>query len=387
MSAPPLAAEAAVVRLGGRTILDGVSLAIRPGELLGIVGPNGSGKTTLVRALAGLQPLAGGRVALDGTGVERWQRHKLAARLAYLPQGHRIEWPVTVRRVVELGRIPHTRAWHRPTADDHRAVDTAIGPWLPLGWTRPADVHSITFRQLLTHTSGFGQNAPGGSDYLNLQVMAAQPVPGKGSFDYENANFGLLRVITAKLLGLDASALPFNAGALTSAAFLSYAQTVFDAAGVPFSCEPQGTNPTRQYDFPDSGNPGYAEPSRSLNCGGFGVQISATNLARTLAYLRYTQDLMPAAQFLAMKTGFLGFMNPTDYDYAQGVFGTYHTHGGDWDHTGSGGLDACVMVFPINVEAAVTINSSRKELGQGYPNGGYQCRVIKWAFENAWVAH
>ncbi|MCA8930855.1 MAG: ABC transporter ATP-binding protein [Rhodospirillaceae bacterium] len=127
MSAPPLAAEAAVVRLGGRTILDGVTLAIRPGELLGIVGPNGSGKTTLVRALAGLQPLAGGRVALDGTGVERWQRHKLAARLAYLPQGHRIEWPVTVRRVVELGRIPHTRAWHRPTADDHRAVDTAIG--------------------------------------------------------------------------------------------------------------------------------------------------------------------------------------------------------------------------------------------------------------------
>ncbi|MCP5272643.1 MAG: serine hydrolase [Burkholderiaceae bacterium] len=278
---------------------------------------------------------------------------------------------VVLRRLTEMGL----------------SVDTAIGPWLPMGWTRPADVHSITFRQLLTHTSGFGQNAPGGSDYLNLQVMAAQPVPGKGSFDYENANFGLLRVITAKLLGLDASALPFNAGALTSAAFLSYAQTVFDAAGVPFSCEPQGTNPTRQYDFPDSGNPGYAEPSRSLNCGGFGVQVSATNLARTLAYLRYTQDLMPAAQFLAMKTGFLGFMNPTDYDYAQGVFGTYHTHGGDWDHTGSGGLDACVMVFPINVEAAVTINSSRKELGQGYPNGGYQCRVIKWAFENAWVAH
>ncbi|MCB9957554.1 MAG: ABC transporter ATP-binding protein [Rhodospirillaceae bacterium] len=119
-------AAAAVVRLGGCTVLDGVTLAIRPGELLGIVGPNGSGKTTLVRALAGLQPLAGGRVALDGTAVERWPRHRLAARLAYLPQGHRVEWPVTVRRVVELGRIPHTRAWRRATADDRRAVDTAI---------------------------------------------------------------------------------------------------------------------------------------------------------------------------------------------------------------------------------------------------------------------
>ena len=45
------------------------------------------------------------------------------------------------------------------------------------------------------------------------------------------------------------------------------------------------------------------------------------------------------------------------------------------------------MVFPINVEASVLINSSRKNLGVGYPGGGYQCAVIKTAFENAWVAN
>lgn len=267
------------------------------------------------------------------------------------------------------------------------SVDSPIGAWLPLTWVRGAGVDTMTFRQLMTHRSGFGQNAVGGNDYAKLQTMVAQDVPSKGSFKYFNANFGLLRVITAKLLGFEPSLYPLDPGALTTAVFLSYAATVYAPSGVPFSCEPQGTNPTRQYDFPDSGNPGYAEPSQSLSCGGYGVQVSATDLARTLSYLRYTQDLMPTTSFQTMKSGFLGFMNPADnYGFAQGVFGTYHTHGGDWDHTGWGGLDTCVMVYPINVEAAVAINSSRKQLGVGYPNGGYQCGVLKWAFENAWVA-
>ena len=72
-----------------------------------------------------------------------------------------------------------------------------------------------------------------------------------------------------------------------------------------------------------------------------------------------------------MKSGYMGWMNPSSYSFAQGEFGVYHSHGGDWDHTGSGGLDACVMMYPIQVEAALVINSSRKALGVGYTNGGY----------------
>ena len=241
----------------------------------------------------------------------------------------------------------------------------------------------------MNHRSGFGQNAVGGNDWAGLQTMVAQGVPFKGSFDYFNANFGLLRVILAKTLGIDPTAIPFefDAGSLTASAFILHAQDRYDDVGVPFSCDPQASNPTLQYEFPDTGNPGYDEPSRSLSCGGFGVQISAVNLARTLAYLRYTQDLMPTAAFQEMKAKYLGFMNPANYSFAQGDFGVYHGHGGDWDHTGSGGLDSCALMFPINVEAAVLINSSRKVLGVGYPNGGHQCGVLKWAFDNAWVAN
>lgn len=268
------------------------------------------------------------------------------------------------------------------------SADSAIGPHLPASWARGTGVNSISFRQLMTHRSGFGQNAPGGNQYATLQAMVAQNVPLKGSFDYDNANFGLMRVIIAVMLGADPLMLPVDPAAYTAAVFQLYAQARYGAVGVAFSCEPSATAATLQYTFPDTGNPGYVEPSRALSCGGLGVHMSAQHLVRALAYLRHTQDLLSRTRFQQMKAGYMGFMNPADnFDYAQGSFGVYHTHGGDWDHTGFGGLDACVMVYPINVEAAVLINSSRKGTGSSYSNGGYQCRVMKWAFENAWVAN
>jgi CubicO group peptidase (beta-lactamase class C family) len=269
------------------------------------------------------------------------------------------------------------------------SVSTKIDRWLPGNWVRGVGVEDISFRDLLQHRSGFGQNSPGGSDYETLQAMVAQPVPFAGSYDYDNANFGLMRVLIAKSAAIDPADYPpgTNGGTLTAAAFSILAKHAFNLAGVPYSCDPEASNPTRQYQFPDTGNAGYAEPPRSLSCGGFGTNISAQDLARTMVNLRYTSTLISPAQFQTMKTGWLGFSNPADgKSYAQGTFGAYHGHGGDWDH-GAGGLDACVLMFPIHVEAAVLVNSSRAALGIGYPNGNYQCDVVKWAFENAWVAN
>jgi CubicO group peptidase (beta-lactamase class C family) len=268
------------------------------------------------------------------------------------------------------------------------SVDAAIGPWLPATWARGVGVDSITFRQLLTHRSGFGQNSPGGSAWDALQAMVAQAVPAQGSYDYDNANFGLMRVLVSTLQGVDPTQLPnVQPGPLSAAVFAARAVDQFNAIGVPFSCDPQPSNPTLQYEFPDTGNPGYVEPPRALVCGGYGVFISARNLVRSMVYLRYTQDLMPTPVFQQMKAGYLGFMNPAQYGFAQGAFGVYFGHGGDWDHTGSGGLDSCTYMFPISVEAAVLVNSSRKSSGVGYSNGPHQCGVLKWAFDNAWAAN
>ncbi len=245
-------------------------------------------------------------------------------------------------------------------------VDTAIGGLLPADWTRGLGVNSIGFRQLLTYKSGFGQNAPGGSDYNNLRAMVGQNVPSKASFGYENANLGLMRVLVAVMLGADIPFLPLDKGAFTTAVFLNYATAAYNPVGVPCSCEPSASAPTLQYDFPDTGNLGYVEPPRNLQYGGFGVNISA----RTLAFLRYTTDLMPVSSYQQMKSGYLGFMDPARYSFAQGTFGVYHSHGGDWDHSGgrgNGGLDACVMVFPINIEASVLITPAARTAASDTP--------------------
>ena len=58
-----------VKRYGTNTVLDGVSLAVEPGEIIAIIGRSGSGKSTLLRCVNGLEPIQGGSVAVDGTIV------------------------------------------------------------------------------------------------------------------------------------------------------------------------------------------------------------------------------------------------------------------------------------------------------------------------------
>jgi len=71
MPPPILAAEALVMQFGGMRAVDGMSLDLRPGEILGLIGPNGAGKTTLFNMLAGaLQPTSG-RILLNGADVTR----------------------------------------------------------------------------------------------------------------------------------------------------------------------------------------------------------------------------------------------------------------------------------------------------------------------------
>lgn len=111
---------------GGRPVLHDIDLTIRAGEVLGIVGPNGAGKSTLMRAAAGLTPPTAGTATFDGEAITAWRRTELARRIAYLPQNADCHWPMTVTRVVALGRLPHLTPWQGPTAADAQAIDRAM---------------------------------------------------------------------------------------------------------------------------------------------------------------------------------------------------------------------------------------------------------------------
>lgn len=115
-----------VVSLGARPVLGDVTLTFAPGECVGILGPNGSGKSTLMRTAAGLIAPTQGEVALEARPLAAWRREDVSRKIAYLPQGGQIHWPLTVRALVSLGRLPHAHRFARPSAVDEAAVLRAM---------------------------------------------------------------------------------------------------------------------------------------------------------------------------------------------------------------------------------------------------------------------
>lgn len=93
------------LRLGGRQILDGVSLDIRPGQVLGIAGPNGAGKTSLFEVLSGRQRRHAGQVRLAGHDVGRLPSHVRARRgLGRTYQRPIVPYSLTVGETLEAAR-------------------------------------------------------------------------------------------------------------------------------------------------------------------------------------------------------------------------------------------------------------------------------------------
>ncbi|MDQ1080083.1 ABC transporter ATP-binding protein [Pseudoroseomonas cervicalis] len=86
-----------------RRLVRDVSLALHPGELVGLIGPNGAGKSSLVRLLAGLQAPSEGRVMLQGRPLAAWPAAARAQRIGYLPQSFAPHWDVTLAELLRLG--------------------------------------------------------------------------------------------------------------------------------------------------------------------------------------------------------------------------------------------------------------------------------------------
>jgi iron complex transport system ATP-binding protein len=108
------------VTLRGREVFHDVTLSIAAGEMVGLIGPNGAGKTSLMRAALGLVPHSGQSSLATLTARER------ARRVAWMPQAREIAWPVTVERLVALGRLPHLPLHGAVPSADQKVIEQAI---------------------------------------------------------------------------------------------------------------------------------------------------------------------------------------------------------------------------------------------------------------------
>ena len=99
-----LEARSLTVSYGAAPAVIDASLEVGTGDLVVVVGPNGAGKTTLINAIAGLHPIAGGSLAIDGHALTGVPAHRYCDHgIALVPEGRRLFVGLTVRENLELG--------------------------------------------------------------------------------------------------------------------------------------------------------------------------------------------------------------------------------------------------------------------------------------------
>ena len=131
-----LAAENLAFGYPGRRIGQSVSLGVKAGEVLALLGPNGGGKTTLLKTLIGLLKPQGGRVFLEGKQLAEFPVSERARRIGYVPQAHAGAFAFSVRDVVLMGRTAHQGLFASPSEADRALAQAKLGE---LGITHLAD--------------------------------------------------------------------------------------------------------------------------------------------------------------------------------------------------------------------------------------------------------
>ncbi|MBU3719351.1 MAG: ABC transporter ATP-binding protein [Burkholderiaceae bacterium] len=119
------------VRYGGIQAVKGVSLSVRPGELVTLIGANGAGKTTTLKAITGLIGTAEGQIFFNGDEITAAPAYTLPARgLVMVPEGRGVFTRMTIRENLLMGAHclfdRHHRQEHTAAADIQDAIDAQL---------------------------------------------------------------------------------------------------------------------------------------------------------------------------------------------------------------------------------------------------------------------
>jgi iron complex transport system ATP-binding protein len=139
----PLQATGISITAGERTLVQDLTLTVRRGEFLAILGRNGSGKSLSLHALAGLNPVAEGKVMLGGEDISAVPRRRIARQLGLLLQDREEALSLSALESALIGRHPHLKFWQREGADDLAIAQAALRR-VGLGDFTRRNVHTLS---------------------------------------------------------------------------------------------------------------------------------------------------------------------------------------------------------------------------------------------------
>ena len=106
--------------------IDDISFKLNTGEVTAIIGPNGAGKSSLLKILAGILVPEQGQISLNETRYSDIPSDKRAQSIAYLAQDSFVYWPMPVRDIIALGRIPFQNDCNYSNRKDSQIIDNVI---------------------------------------------------------------------------------------------------------------------------------------------------------------------------------------------------------------------------------------------------------------------
>jgi len=248
------------------------------------------------------------------------------------------------------------------------SIDTKIGPYIPAYWNVGDNVADITFRDLLTHRSGFSTGGSDGSFPVMKQEVAGD-VPTTASGDYENVNFSICRVLGAVLAGaIDRNQeFPLVNDAMwdiiTTDWFLQRAQAkVFSPSGVAnVSPAPSGTTAFAYQSKSDA--QGWNSGDLATQLGGVGFRLSVNDVLSVMHTFRRAGTIMAKTEAQEAIDAMLGLDQVFDTPA-----GKIYNKNGAWGD-GAGNLEQSVVFFlPENMEVAVLVNSPIGTTGESLRN-------------------
>jgi CubicO group peptidase (beta-lactamase class C family) len=187
------------------------------------------------------------------------------------------------------------------------SIDALVYVYLPSSWTIPANNKTITFKELLNHSSGLrGANADG-YEYDDMKALMAIPINLADKVShYENVNYSMLRVLVASLDGL--TNWNSNPGLLSSARFINYVNDeIFNPLGIyDVEYKPEANAPTLFYPNPPGSAHGTTYGDWSLIPGSAGSHLSVHELA-VFGDSLFKGGLVTPSMLSDLKTFGLGF--------------------------------------------------------------------------------